>query len=190
MKRNLLLICLLVLIVASSGSFAQLTLSLGNANLHPGKVGLGIDGIAGSPNLLLKVFLSNQVAGQVILGLSVDSPGGSAPNGYTKVTGTELRGGLSLLYHITNDQVSPYIGVEGVYQTRKDAGFYLVGPDAKNSLMVGAVLGAEYFIIERFSLGIKHALGVDVELKRDVPREETDIKFATSTLMTGRFYFN
>ncbi len=189
MRRNLTL-ALLAVILGSSAALAQITLALGTAHLHPGKIGLGIDGIAGSPNLLLKVFLSQQVAVQVILGISIDSPGGSPPPGYTKVTGTELRGGASVLFHITNDQVSPYVGVEGVFQTAKDAGLFVREPDAKNSFQAGAILGAEYFIIERFSLGVKQTLGFDVALARDVPKEETDVKFATSTLMTGRFYFN
>jgi hypothetical protein len=98
---------------------------------------------------------------------------------------------LSLLYHITNDQVSPYVGVEGIYETQRDAGFYFPKePDYTNSILAGAVLGGEYFIIEKFSLGIKHTLGVDVQLKRDQPAENSRVRFATSTLMTGRFYFN
>ena len=189
MKRNVLLI-FLPLVFASSVSLAQITLSLGSANLHAGKTGLGIDGIAGSPNLLLKVFFSSQVAGQVILGVSIDSPGGSAPVGFTKVTGTELRGGLSLIFHMTNDQVSPYVGIECIYQAMNEWGFFTREPDVKSSIQAGAIFGAEYFIIERFSLGIKQSLGADVEFKRDVPKEETDVKFATATVMTGRFYFN
>ena len=189
MKRNFLPI-VFPLIFASSVSFAQLTLSLGTANLHPGKIGLGIDGISGSPNLLLKVFLSDQVAGEVILGIGIDSPGGDAPSGYTKVTGTDFRFGLSVLYHITNDQVSPYVGVEGIFETQKDAGFYVKEPDSKNSILAGMVLGGEYFIIEKFSLGIKLTLGAGIGLERDVPKESKNIKFATSTVMTGRFYFN
>ena len=133
MKRACVLV-LLMLILSTTIALSQLTLAIGNANLHPVKIGLGVDGISGSPNLLVKVFLSKEVAAQVIVGVSIDSPGGSAPAGFTKVTGTELRGGLSLLYHLTNDQVSPYVGAEAIFQTAKNAGFFATEPDAKNSV--------------------------------------------------------
>ncbi len=184
-------LCVFLLCVfASTITLAQVTLSLGNTNLHAGKIGLGIDGITGSPNLLLKYFFNNQVAGQIIAGFEVHSPGGNAPTGQTKVTGTTFRGGFSLLYHLTQDQVSPYIGVEGVFQTAKAAGFYVLKPDPKNSIIGGAVFGAEYFFNEKFTLGIKQSLGLDLQLKRDIPKEARDITFNTATLVTGRFYFN
>ena len=100
------------------------------------------------------------------------------------------RGGLSLLYHLTQDQVSPYVGIEGIFQYDKAGGFFAIVPDAKNSVLASGVLGGEYFINERFTIGIKQSLGVSVQLKRDVPKEETDIMFNTLTLVTGRFYFN
>ncbi len=167
----------------------QVSLSVG-PNLHAGKIGLGIDGITGSPNLLMKYFFNNQFAGQLIVGADIDSPGGDAPAGQQKVTGLTLRGGLSLLYHLTQDQVSPYVGVEGVFRNARQAGFFAIEPDPQNTVIVAAVLGGEYFPNEQFSFGIKHALGVAIEMSRDIPKEETDIRFSTSTLVTGRFYFN
>jgi hypothetical protein len=176
-----------LLVVAVVMSFAQTS---GQATPHPGKIGLGLDGITGSPNVLLKYFFSNQLAGQVIVGFDLNAPGGTAPAGQTKVNGLTFRGGLSFLYHLTRDQVSPYVGVEGIFQTAKQAGIFVTQPDSKNSMTAGLVLGAEYFMHERFSLGIKHTLGVDVQLKRDIPQEETDVTFASFTVVTGRFYFN
>jgi len=181
---------LVFVLLAGGSSPAQLTVSLGQANLHAGKTGLGIDGITGSPNLLLKYFFTPQLAGQVIAGFELDSRGGSAPLGQTKVTGTTIRGGISILYHLSQMQVSPYVGGEGIFQTKKSAGFFVTEPDPENSITVSGVLGAEYFMNEKFSLGIKHSLGVDVQLSRDVPAEQTDAKFSTSTVVTGRFYFN
>ncbi|MFN0156582.1 MAG: hypothetical protein ACKVRP_00755 [Bacteroidota bacterium] len=178
-----------VLLSIHGVSRAQVSVSLG-PNMHAGKIGLGLDGITGSPNFLLKYFFNNQFAGQLILGADVDSPGGDAPAGQTKVTGITMRAGASLLYHLTQDQVSPYIGVEGIFQNATQAGFYAIEPDAKNTIIVAAILGGEYFPNEQFSLGIKHALGVAMEMSRDLPKEETDIRFSTSTLVTGRFYFN
>lgn len=187
MKKTLILISTLCII--STVGFAQISLNIG-PNLHAGKTGLGLDGITGSPNLLLKYFFNNQLAGQVILGFDLDSPGGDAPAGAKKVTGTTFRGGLALLYHLTQDQVSPYLGVEGLFQSAQSGGFYANEPDRKNSVIVAAVLGGEYFMNEKFSLGIKHSLGGEIRMKRDRPKEETDLRFSTSTLVTGRFYFN
>lgn len=158
--------------------------------LHSGKIGLGLDGVTGSPNLLLKYFFNNQLALQAIVGLDMDFPGGSAPSGQTKVNGITVRGGLSVVVHLTPEQVSPYVGVEGVYQYDKQGGFYNVVPDPKNSIVGGLLAGAEYFINERFTIGIRQSVGVQVLLKRDLPMEETELKLSTSTLLSGRFYFN
>jgi len=188
MRKHLLLLA--AVFVSLHSTYAQDSLRAKPAYLHSGKIGLGLDGITGSPNLMLKYFFNNQLAMQVIVGLDLDVPGGSAPSGSTKVTGMTIRGGLSILYHLTQDQVSPYVGVEGIYQYEKTGGFFLITIDPKSSFIGGGVLGAEFFINERFTLGIKHNLGMSVQLKRDLPKEETTIKFNTSTLVTGRFYFN
>ena len=176
-----------LLVVAVMMSLAQ---TPGQATPHPGKIGLGLDGISGSPNLLLKYFFSNQMAGQVIVGFDLDFPGATAAADQTKVNGLTFLGGFSLLYHLTRDQVSPYVGVEGIFQTAKQAGLFVTPPDSKNSITAGFVLGAEYFIHEKFSLGIKHTLGMDIQLKRDIPKEDTDLTLASFTVFTGRFYFN
>jgi outer membrane protein W len=188
MRKHLLLFA--TVFVFLQATYAQDSLRAKPAYLHSGKIGLGVDGITGSPNLLLKYFFNNQLAMQVIVGLDLDVPGGTTPQNYTKVTGMAIRGGLSIIYHLTQDQVSPYVGVEGIYQHEKTAGFFLIPLDPKNSFIGSGVLGAEFFINERFTLGIKHNLGMSVQLKRDLPKEETTIKFNTATLVTGRFYFN
>jgi hypothetical protein len=188
MKRALLGLCMLAL--SCSIVKAQEVMAEKSVYLHSGKIGLGLDGITGSTNLLLKYFVNNQLALQVIAGFDLDQPGGDAPQGSTKEMGMMARGGLSLLYHLTQDQVSPYVGIEGIFQYDKAGGFFAIVPDAKNSVLASGVLGGEYFINERFTIGIKQSLGVSVQLKRDVPKEETDIMFNTLTLVTGRFYFN
>ena len=187
MKRLLLVLAFLLVV---SMSQAQVTVSIGSANLHAGKIGLGLDGINGSPNILLKYFFSSQLAGQLVVGFDLDSPGGTAPVGQKKITGTTFRGGISILYHLSHDQLSPYLGGEAIFQTRKDGGFFTTELDAKNSITGGLIMGAEYFLNDRFTLGIKQILGAAVQLKRTVPKEETDIQLNTSTLFTGRFYFN
>jgi len=186
---NRLLPVLACSVLAVSACFAQVTLNIG-PNLHAGKIGLGLDGITGSPNLLMKYFFNNQLAGELIVGAAIDSRGGDAPAGQTKVTGKTFRGGVGILYHLLQEQVSPYLGVEALFENDKPAGFYTEEPDAKNTVTAALVLGGEYFMNERFSLGIKQSLGVEFGLKRDVPKESTDTKFSTSTLVTGRFYFN
>jgi outer membrane protein W len=188
MRQRILLFLFCSMLPASAG-LAQVTLNIG-PNLHSGKVGLGLDGISGSPNLLLKYFFTSRFAGEVILGAAIDARGGEAAAGQTKVTGTTLRGGIGLLYHLMEEQVSPYVGVEALVQTDKPAGFYTQVPDAKTTVTAVLVLGGEYFLNERFSFGIKQSLGAEFGLKRDVPRENTDVKFATATFVTGRFYFN
>ena len=188
MKKLLLLLVTCVAVLQCS--HGQDSLRLRPVYLHSGKIGLGLEGITGSPNLLMKCFLNNQLAIQVLFGIELDLPGGSTPSGLTKVNGLTARGGLSLLVHLTQDQVSPYVGVEGAFQSAKAGGFFTVVPDPKNSFIGSGVLGAEYFINERFTIGIKQALGAEVSLKRDTPHEETEIKFNTSTVFTGRFYFN
>ena len=188
MKKLLLFLAMFVTV--AHFSHAQDSLRSKPAYLHSGKIGLGIDGITGSPNLLMKYFLNNQLAIQAIAGLDLDVPGGSTPPGSTTITGMTVRGGLSFLFHLTQDQVSPYAGIEGIFQYEKQGGFFLIPLDPKNSVIGSGVLGAEFFINEQFTLGIKHNLGVSVQLKRDLPKEDTVIKFNTSTVVTGRFYFN
>ncbi len=170
-----------VLFLASSLSFAQ--------NIHQGKIGVGLDDV-NSPNLLLKYFFSDNFAGQVVVGFDLTSLGGDEPAGMTKVNGTDFRIGLGGLYHFNLDKVSPYFGVEALFGTHKDAGFYVTEPDAKNYILANIVLGGEYFLNEKFSLGIKQTLGFDFELSRDIPKEETNFFFNTGTVFTGRFYFN
>ena len=187
MKWCLVLWCLVVLSVSA---FSQITLSLGAPNLHAGKVGLGIDGISGSPDFLVKYFFSSQFAGQLVAGANLDVPGGDPLPGMVKVTGLDLRGGLALLYHLTQDQVSPYVGAEGTLRWRKEGGFFEKAPEGRKIVNTSAVFGAEYYFNDRICLGIKQALGVDLLLKRDVPKEETDVRLSTSTLLTGRFFFN
>lgn len=179
-----------ILVAALHFSHAQDSLRSKPVYLHSGKIGLGLDGITGSPNLLMKYFFNDQLAMQVIVGLDLDVPGGSTPPNYTKVTGMIVRGGLSFLFHLTQTQVSPYVGFEGMFQYEKQGGFFLIPLDPKNSVIGSGVLGAEFFVSEQFTVGIKHNLGVSVALKRDLPKEETNIKFNTSTVVTGRFYFN
>lgn len=157
--------------------------------LQPGKIGLGIDGVS-SPNLLLKVFLNNRLALQVIAGFNLDSQGGDAPTGQTKVTGMNIRGGLSVVYHLTGSVVSPYIGGEGIFQRVTTGGFFVTEPDPKNIVVAGLIFGAEYFINGQFTVGIKQNVGAQILLSRDVPKEETDTMLYTSTIVTGRFYFN
>ncbi len=174
----------------SGTSAAQLNISIGQANLHAGKIGLGLDGITGSNDFLLKYFFSNQVAGQAIVGFAIDAPGGTAAPGVTKVNGTTIRLGLGVVVHLTQDQVTPYVGAEVLYQSETQAGFYVRVPDAKNNIFLSGVFGAEYFPAEKFSVGIKQSIGADFGLKRDIPEEESDVKLNTSTVFTGRYYFN
>ena len=179
-----------VIVLGLSLADGQDSLGTKTMRLHAGKIGLGIDGITGSTDFLLKYFFNNQLAFQVIAGFDLDLPGGTAPSGQTKVTGVTARGGLSLVVHLSQDQVSPYVGVEGVYQYAKAGGFFPTVPDPKISLFSNGVIGCEYFMSERFTIGVKQALGAEVSLKRDVPSEETDVRLNTSTVVTARFYFN
>jgi len=182
-------------IVGFSQTQAQVTVNIGAVNLHAGKIGLGIDGITGSTNLLMKYFFNNQLAGQLIAGFELETVGGSAPQGQTKQTGHAWRAGGSLVFHLTRDQVSPYLGIEGIFESRQQKGFFSVVPDPQNKITGGIVAGAEYFANDQFSFGVKQLLGLDVMLERHAnslvyPREETTIRFTTSTLVTARYYFN
>lgn len=167
--------------------------SLGFSQNFPGKgkIGIGIDGINSSPNFLMKYFLSDKVAGQVILGTDLDFPGGDDITGKTKVNGTTFRGGLSMVYHFTKTRLSPYLGVEGIYQYKKESGYYDIGsePDAKSSLTAGIIFGGEFFIDKNFSLGIKESVNADIGFKRDIPVEKGDVKIGTNTVLTARYYF-
>lgn len=183
MKKTIL--TLVIMLMATIGFSQSLP--------KPGTIGLGVDGITGSPNLLMKVFLSDRLAGQVIVGANFDIQGGDAPEGETKVTGTEIRGGLGLYYHLTNTRVSPYIGIEGLYQASKEGGFYQVEPDMKSSVIAGAVLGGEFFVDKSFSIGVKHTIGGQFDFKRDINnlgvKEEGKTKIYTNTVLTARYYF-
>lgn len=152
-----------------------------------GKFGLGID-VVESPNLLAKYFVSDQFATEFVLGFEVFSPGGDAPTGQTKVTGTSFRIGLDGLYHFNVGKVSPYVGAEVLFQNMKEGGFYTQEPDARNEVFANLVLGAEYFIDKNFSFGVKNRIGADIKLSRDILKEEIDTFFKTFQL-TARFYF-
>jgi len=184
MKKRLFLILVVTVLAASFGG-AQVTLNIG-PNLHGGKIGFGLDGITGSPNVLMKYFFNNRLAGELIVGAATESPSGEPQAGETKTTGVTFRGGLNILYHLLLEQVSPYVGAEALFQSEKPAGFYVQEPDTKNTVHAALVLGGEYFMNERFSFGIKHSVGVEF----GVPKEDTNTKFSTSTLVTGRFYLN
>lgn len=158
--------------------------------VHKGKLGLGLDGIAGSPDFLLKYFVTDAVAVQVIAGYNADWPGGDAPTGTEKVNGSDLRVGVGALYHMTFDRLSPYFGARVLYRSQRNAGFAASEPDLKNHLVVGAVLGGECFLHDRFSLGVQHAVDLSIAMKRDKPAEASSTSLGTSTLVTGRFYFN
>jgi len=156
---------------------------------NAGKIGIGIDGVT-SPNLEAKYFFTDNIASEFTFGANIYSPGGDAAQGQTKVTGTDIRVGLSVLYHFTTSTFSPYLGVEGLYETTKDAGFYVKEPDAKNYVQTNLVFGGEYFIAKQFSVGIKEKAGLLFGLSRDYPDEKSDTHFATSTYVTAKFYFN
>ena len=189
MHHRTILLFTFCLVLATTAA-AQINISLGEADLHSGKVGLGLDGITGSNNILLKYFFNNQLAGELIGGFALDSPGGDAPTGMTKVTGLVLRGGAGIIVHLTRNQLSPYLGFQALFETASDAGFYTREPDRRNSLIVAAVVGGEYFAGSQFSVGLRQAVGMDLRLKRDYPEEDRHILLATSTVFTCRFYFN
>lgn len=152
------------------------------------KIGLGIDGV-NSPNLAAKYFITNNVALEVTAGFNLFSPGGDALAGQTKVTGSDIRAGLACLYHFEGTDFVPYIGIDGMFETNKTGGFYVVEPDPKNSLQANFILGCEYFIAKHFSIGLKEKLGVEFQLSRDIPKEETDFLMNTSSTITARYYF-
>ncbi len=158
--------------------------------IKPGKFGLGLDGATSSPNLAVKYFVSDKVATEFLVGFNYYSPGGDAAAGFTKVDGTDFRVGLAVLYHFNDSEFSPYVGIEGLYESSKDAGFYLLEPDAKNSIQGNLVVGGEYFIAKQFSFGLKEKFGVISQLSRDIPKEESSTSLRTATELTARFYFN
>lgn len=159
-------------------------------NHRSGKFGVGIDDISTTPNLLFKYYFTDNFAMNFIAGMNLDFQGEDAPAGQTKVDGYDLRFGLAGLYHFNLDKLSPYLGLEALYGIRQDAGFYTIEPDPKNNIKLGVFLGADYFLFDRFSLGIKQNLNFDFALSRDIPVEETDLFINTTTQLTARYYFN
>jgi len=71
----------------------------------------------------------------------------------------------------------------------QDAEYCVIEPEPINNLKVGLIFGADYFLFEKFSVGIKQNLGFDFQLSRDIPKEETDVLMNTKTELTARFYF-
>ncbi len=184
LARVFLAACALLFTVAPA--FAQ-----GAANsLHKGKVGMGLDGFNGSPNYMLKYFVSDALAVQVVAGYNSESREGDVPTGMNKVDGSDLRIGAGAVYHLKFDRVSPYVGGQVLYRSAKESGLFEKVPDARTFLLVGAVLGAEAFLQEQFSIGVQLNLSYDMANKRDVPLQEKSTQFGTSTLMVARFYVN
>jgi hypothetical protein len=179
MKKSLSLLVIGLLVLSANVS-AQ--------SSRKGKFGLGIDGVE-STNMLATYYVSNQFSTDIIAGFDYYSPGADAPSGQTKVDGVNYRVGLDALYHFNIEKVSPYFGVEALFQSEKQGGFYAQEPDMKNSIAAGLVLGAEYFLNDNFSIGIKERVDANFKLSRDIPKEETDTYINTKTQVTGRFYF-
>jgi outer membrane protein W len=179
---------LLIVVLLVTVSFAQDNNSSTQAS-KKGKIGLGLDG-TNSPNLAIKYFFNNNIAMEVLAGFNLFSPGGDAAVGQTKVTGSDIRAGLALLYHFSGSEFVPYVGVDVMYETNKSGGFYTTEPDAKNSVIANLMVGGEYFPAKQFSVGIKEKLGVNVQLSRDIPKEESDLYLKTATELTLRYYFN
>lgn len=171
-----------MLILFSTNMFSQ----TGRA----GKFGVGVDDITSSPNFLFKYYVSDQFSMNLITGVNLEFLGEDAPAGSTKLDGYNLRFGLGGMYHFNLDKLSPYLGLEAIYGIKQNAGYYTVEPDPKNSVTLGLVLGADYFLFEKFSLGIKQNLNFDLQLSRDIPVEETDMLINTTTQFTARYYFN
>lgn len=179
---------MLVLAFLVSISFAQESNSSTQPN-RTGKFGLGIDGIS-SPNLAVKYFFKNNIAMEVTAGFNLYSPGGDEFADQTKVTGTDIRFGLAFLYHFMGNNFVPYLGIDGLFESNKSGGFYVHEPDAKNSVQTNLIVGGEYFIAKQFSIGLKEKLGFDFQLSRDIPKEETEFRMNTNTIITARYYFN
>lgn len=158
--------------------------------LFAGKTGVGVDGFSGSSNWLVHYFLSDRFAGELTLGYNSVMPGADAPTGTHKVNGSDIRVGVAGLYYFLVDRMAPYVGAHVLYGIHKDSGFVVDEPDSKNSLLIGAILGADYFLHDRFSLGLRVDLDFSQSLKRDKPKEPTDSRLDTSGLMTARFYFH
>lgn len=175
------LIVALVLLLTGTSIFAQ----SGRAN----KFGVGLENISSSPNLMFKYYASDNFSMDFILGADLKFLGADAPVGQTKVDGYNLRFGLAGSYYFNVDKVSPYLGLQAMLGIKQDAGYYDVEPDPKNNLMIGLIFGADYFLVEKFSVGIKQNLGFDFQLSRDIPKEETDVLMNTKTELTARFYF-
>ncbi len=172
----------IVLIISSTNIFAQ--------SGRAGKFGVGIDNISSSPNLLFKYYASDNFSMDFIVGADLKFLGEDASAGQTKVDGYNLRFGLAGSYHFNIDKLSPYLGLQAMYGINQDAGYYTLEPDPKSSLSTGLIFGADYFLFEKFSVGIKQNLGFDFQLSRDIPKEETDVLMNTKTELTARFYFN
>lgn len=163
-----------------------------SAVLHKGKIGLGLDGIAGSSDYLLKYFLTDALAAQLMVGYNAQWLGGDAATGTEKVNGSDMRIGVGAVHHMMFDRVSPYMGARVAYRSQRNAGFAATGaaPDSKNSLVFGIVVGAEAFLLDRFSLGVQAGLDMDIAMKRSKPPEASATTLGTSTLFTARYYFN
>lgn len=175
---------------AAVALFLIITTNLSAQNLHNGgKIGIGIDNLTSSPNFLLKYYFTDKFSMNLITGLNYEALGEDAALGQTKVDGYDLRLGLAGMYHFNFNRVSPYLGVEAIYQIKKDAGYYSIEPDPKNNFSVGLIFGADYFLFDQFSLGIKQNFNFDFSLSRDIPKEETDVLINTKTELTARFYF-
>lgn len=157
---------------------------------HSGKLGVGIDGISTSPNFLFKYYLTDNFAMNYIAGLNLEFKGEDPPSGQTKVDGYDIRLGLAGLYHFNQNRVSPYVGIEAIYNIKQSAGFYEIEPDPKSILSTGLILGADYFLFDQFTLGLKQNLNFNFSLSRDIPAEETDVYINTTTQLTARYYFN
>ncbi|WP_041355945.1 hypothetical protein [Melioribacter roseus] len=176
-----LLLTLWLMLAAFSLTNAQTSLK--------GTFGLGIDGVD-SPNLSAKLFLSDKVAMEFMAGLNLYAPGGDEPVGYTKVTGINYRCGLGFYYNFNHtENLMPYLGLDALFESEKDGGFFVTEPDAKNRLKLNFVLGAEYFISSHFSIGLKEKLGCKIDFSRDLPKEETDFYLITGAIITAKYYF-
>jgi hypothetical protein len=176
----------IIIVVACAAPHAQAQQSQW---FYPGKIGFGIDGVD-SPNLMVKWFLSDVFALEIVAGADVSMQGGSAPAGTVKVNGVDVRGGLGMMFHLAPDRIAPYVGLQTVFLASREGGFLPSAPDFRNGLDAGLVAGLEFYMNQQFSMGLKQTAGVRMLFPRSRPNDDLDVGIFTRTRLTVRIYFN
>lgn len=109
---------------------------------------------------------------------------------YAEKAGTDFSIGLAPRFYFRNDKIAPYLGFKGGILVNIPYEENEVDREKKIDYLLGIAFGGEYFLDEKFSLGVE-AQGNFTKSDEDSYRfgNPKGINFNTATMIIATFYF-